>query len=181
MTTSDPARKAFEDQIDAAASDLASQTNREMAILQQTGYYGPGFWNEASSDELPAWIHEGWREAFEPWTRGEARTCEHTPNVFAPQPVYACAWRPGPVVCADCQYLFAAASVAEDRTCDGCGRVTAGPEKGDPICAGGITKDFMSYRVGLCRTCTPEPIRSRVDWAFAGNRAERRRRKGNKK
>lgn len=45
----------------------------------------------------------------------------HNPSFWRPQPVYGCAWKPGLVVCTDCLYLTFAATMAEDRTCYGCG------------------------------------------------------------
>jgi hypothetical protein len=120
--TSNPDELAFLDQLAAATKELTATTNQRAALGYAAGYYSaPGRWG--TREDVPDWVKQGWEYAFTPWMHGEGRTCRHNPNVLCPQPVWACAWKPGLVVCAECLHLFDVATVAEDRTCDGCGRV----------------------------------------------------------
>lgn len=162
MTEPGPDEVAFHDQVDAAAADLQAATQLGHALAIATGYAaGPVSIMMPTTllEDLP-WAARGWHDTFEPWLRGEGRTCIHNPNLSHPQPVWGCAWKPGLVVCGECLHLFDVATMAEDRTCDGCGRVVGGPENGDPIYSTAVQHEFMAYRIGVCTDCFAERWRT---------------------
>jgi hypothetical protein len=156
MSEKDPEDVAWRDQLAAATAEQTQLTDRRYKLARAAGYFTGPRVKTRGNDVLPDWMYGGHADVFEAWAFGRGRTCMHNPNFIHPQPVWACVWRPGLVVCTDCLYLFEAATMAEDRTCDGCGRVVGGPENGDPIYALVAQVDFMSFRGGACVDCFPD-------------------------
>lgn len=159
--THEPREVAYTDQIGAAAAEATETVDRWSADGYAAGYYiEPGAWLSPSASH--EWTMDVWRETFEPWIAGGGRTCLHNPNIAAPQPVWAVAWRPGLVVCGEClPMLDLGVTAIEDRTCDRCGKVVAGPEHGEPIVTLSVQVDFMGMRIGACEGCSPEEFGDR--------------------
>jgi hypothetical protein len=137
------------DQVDAAAAELIAAWRAALADL------GEGITLAATPYERCApWAGLGTLETLARWSAGSASTCLHAPTILRPEVVHAAAWRPGLVVCSRCQHLLSLrrGSVA-DRRCDGCTRVTAGPDYGDTIYAGAILVGPLSWRYGTCADC----------------------------
>jgi hypothetical protein len=65
--------------------------------------------------------------------------------------VLAAAWKPGIVVCLQCEFLLAASSEVADKTCDGCGKVTAGVASGDPIYPNRVSYGLFQFIFGCVR------------------------------
>ena len=104
--------------------------------------------------EHPDWVRLGLISAFMGWILGRSSTCLHNPDPRYPQPIAAAAWKPGLVVCGRCAHLLAIPrNSVKDRTCDGCGRVTTGPENDDGIWPNTIVHGPLVYSLGTCRDC----------------------------
>jgi hypothetical protein len=102
----------------------------------------------------PEWVRLGALNALAAWLSGTARTCGHVPAPNAPFPLVACAWKPGLVVCVACtSSVSAGLSARQDATCDGCGKVTAGPDAGDPIFPGALVFGCVTFFYGTCTGC----------------------------
>jgi hypothetical protein len=107
------------------------------------------------------WIRLGLLDALINWIDGRGRTCMHAPDYRRPEPVFACAWKPGLVVCAQCTHLLGVTGIA-DATCDRCGRLCEGIEADDPIYTGTIWLGELAYEFGTCGDCRPEAQRRRM-------------------
>jgi hypothetical protein len=154
----DPGERAFLDQLDAASAALDEADRFGYQLGRAIGWFiSEGV--QPRPEDMPEWVHRGCCGAFDQWLDGKASTCIHAPVYSKPQPVWACAWKPGMVVCEQCLLLFNVATLAEDRTCDGCGRVVGGPENGDPMYSGGVGIDNFMFKVGMCGDCLPEQLR----------------------
>lgn len=70
--------------------------------------------------------------------------------------IFACAWRPGLVVCAHCIPLLKAPTKLADATCDRCGRVCTGPATGDGIHPLVVQIGALTFSAGACRDCRPD-------------------------
>jgi hypothetical protein len=103
---------------------------------------------------LPEWVRLGMYDVLIRWSEGRALTCSHQPSIDRPQPVYAAAWKPGVVVCGQCQPMLRVIGLA-DRTCDGCGHECMGmPDDGIlPVSA---FTGALAYQVGVCVSCEDE-------------------------
>jgi hypothetical protein len=86
--------------------------------------------------DTPGWLRLGVLTALSTWFADTASTCVHSPHPSRPQPVAAAAWKPGQIVCGRCTHLLRLANTDADRTCDGCGHLTAGPAHDDGIWPG---------------------------------------------
>lgn len=105
--------------------------------------------------KIPDWIRLGAVSALAQWVAGESETCTHVPSPNgAPFAVIAAAWKPGLVVCAQCQHLIAGLSEEEEMRCDCCGRITTMEEGG--IHALSISTGSIMYRAGACASCIPD-------------------------
>lgn len=105
--------------------------------------------------EVPPWVRLCVLETWSRWALGTADTCMHAPRIERAEPVSAAAWRPGVVACGQCSHLLTLPrGSAADRRCDGCGRVTAGPEHGDGIRPCVLKVATMLYLLGACERCT---------------------------
>ncbi|MFG3300994.1 hypothetical protein [Micromonospora chersina] len=139
------------DQSDAATSDA-------LRVVTAAGAAIPGGSDvqTTAADGVPGWLRLGLLDAFTTWVEGRASTCRHNPHPSRPQPVMAAAWRPGLIVCTACVYLTALARGSDaDRTCDGCGRLCAGPEHADGIYPGMLQLGPIVYQYGVCGDCRP--------------------------
>ncbi len=74
------------------------------------------------------------------------------PNPNNPEPVWACAWKPGLVVCTYCLHLFKLAGDA-DKVCDCCGRLVTGIENDDGIFTLTVWIGALAFQAGACRHC----------------------------
>jgi hypothetical protein len=83
----------------------------------------------------------------------------HAPTNHNPQPVCACAWKPGLVVCTYCipmpkaTYRCSKRSATLDRTRDCCGHICAGVDAGDAIYPVTVWLGALAYQAGTCRDC----------------------------
>ena len=138
------------DQLEAAAGEALDVLAVEAAILGGTGVF------HSTVRDVPDWIRLGVLSAYVGWAAGKASTCMHSPHATRPHPVYAAAWKPGLVVCVRCPHLLELPrGSAKDRTCDGYGRVTTGPEHGDGIRPSRVQYGPLILAYGVCSDCTP--------------------------
>lgn len=151
-----PAWRARFDQLQSAAGAAHDVLAVEGALLgSPTGVI------QQPAGDVPGWIRLDMLSAYVGWVAGRARTCMHSPNAARPDPVYAAAWRPGLVVCTRCTHLLELPrGSAEDRRCDGCGRVTTGPEHGDGIRPSRVQYGPLILAFGVCGDCTPTDRRA---------------------
>lgn len=142
-------RTAYDDQADAAARDAR-------ALLDQLAPALGGTPSTTRPSAVPAWIRLPLLTTFVRWTLGRADTCLHDPSPHRPQLVYSTAWRPGLVTCMTCApaHTLRPGSAA-DRTCDSCGRVTAGTPPHDGIAPGAVTYGPLVFAWGTCSDCSP--------------------------
>lgn len=116
------------------------------------------------------WMRLGACVAVADWIEGRARTCEHQPHPMRPEPVYACAWKPELVVCADCMYLLDPDTAESDATCDGCGHRCVGVGAGDGIHPGALVFGPLTFLSGMCERCYAEVRRrENSDAGLAGD------------
>lgn len=136
------------DQGDAAVNEMA----RNLQAGEQAGLFAAVA--NLPTDQHPAWVRLGALDAMVRWWGGKHSTCMHGPHPMRPQPIVSAAWKPGLIVCAACQHLLRVpeGSVA-DRTCDGCGKVVAGVDSGDPMYPFTVVCGVLSHRVGVCQAC----------------------------
>jgi len=133
------------DQLAAAHRDSVAILE---AIENRSARHVPG----SSIDD---WLRLGLLDTFLTWASGHARVCIHAPDFRRPEPVWAAAWKPGLVVCTRCTRLLKVFGDA-DKTCDRCGRITAGVEANDPIYTLTTLLGSFTYQAGACRDCLPE-------------------------
>lgn len=136
------------DQVDAAEAQVRSGSLRAAAEM------GMSAGVDLPADQHPGWLRLDLCDALVRWVAGQGSTCVHAPAAVRPEPVAAAAWRPGLVVCERCTHLLALPrhSVA-DRRCDGCGRITTGPENGDGIWPTVVVVGVLTYLFGVCVDC----------------------------
>lgn len=135
------------DQCRAATRDASDLLQRAAETLDNQVRAGnPG--------DIPGWARLGLLTAWCEWVADSASTCMHSPNPRSPQPVIAAAWKPGLIACPGCTHLLALprGGVA-DRTCDGCGRVVAGADAGDPIYPTNVAFGELIWMAGTCTDC----------------------------
>lgn len=137
--------------LDQAAAAVV-ETHRRRWAEEQSGLAEGMF--ALPADQHPAWVRLGALDALMKWATGRNDTCMHAPHPMRPEPIVSAAWKPGLVVCDGCRHLLAVLqNSAADRTCDGCGKVVAGPDSGDPMYPFTVTCGHLSYLVGVCRDC----------------------------
>jgi hypothetical protein len=143
----DLAPTAWLDQLAAATRDVEADMERFAAA--------PGLAARTSrARDVPGWVRLGLASAIVTWAAGTAKTCLHAPHPSRPQPVHVAAWRPALIVCAGCTHLLAIPrGSARDRTCDGCGHITTGPEHSDRIRPGAVQCGEVTYPIGACEQC----------------------------
>lgn len=138
----------FRDQADAAADEIATN----LLTAQQAGIVGEA--PQMPTHQHPAWVRLSVIDTLVKWWAGQNDSCLHAPHPMRPQPVCSVAWKPGLIVCGDCTHLLdIPRNSAADRTCDGCGKVTAGLEAGDPIYPFTVVCGVLSHGVGVCGDC----------------------------
>jgi hypothetical protein len=138
----------FLDQADAAARDVREnwQAHHLAGGIEQ--FVG------LPTADYPEWVRLGVTDTLATWWLGRHTACMHDPHPMRPQPVHSAAWKPGLVVCARCAHLLAIPrNSATDRTCDGCGRVVAGVDDGDPMYPFAVNAGVLTYAVGACDDC----------------------------
>ncbi|WP_214365627.1 hypothetical protein [Pseudonocardia sp. H11422] len=142
---------AYADQAAAAAADTRH-------LLDRLAPHIEGKVTGCRTTDIPAWVRLPLLATHTRWALGHARTCLHAPDLRRPQPVYAAAWRPDLVVCMACTRLVDLRPGSRaDRTCDGCGHVTTGPEHGDGIRPCAVTFGSMLWAWGACERCHVDP------------------------
>jgi hypothetical protein len=134
------------DQLRAATRDAIAVTELDLDSPQPT--------RAVPHSDTPDWLRLGALDALCQWFSGKARTCLHDPRPGQPQPVWACAWKPGLVVCVACRYLLHSPRL--DMICDCCGHECQGVEVGDGIFPLALGLSGLMYRAGACRGCMPE-------------------------
>lgn len=140
---------ALRDQTEAAADGARRALLAEAAALGVEGEHIP-------HRDMPEWVRLPLLDTWFRWCTGRGRTCLHEPHPDRPEPVFAAAWRPGLVACAACPHLIQLRrGSAADRTCDRCGRVTAGPEHGDGIHPARVQLGPLLFAYGSCGDCSP--------------------------
>lgn len=130
---------------------------------------GPEGFNPGEWAAMPLWVRLQLLDTWARWWQGSLTTCQHWPVPQHPQPVAAALWRPGLVSCLPCSSDLLRLAGDEDRTCDGCGRLTRGPEVGDGIYPCGVTYGPLLMFWGACRDCRP-PTPSRKGKRGKGKR-----------
>jgi hypothetical protein len=138
---------AVADQRQAAAQDAHRFLELEAPLLGAPV-------EELDVAALPGWLRLDLLSTWTGWTTGTGKTCMHDPRPDRPEPVFAAAWRPGLVVCRRCVYMTVLRPGSKaDRTCDGCGHVVAGLDRGEGICPGRLTFGAVIFGYGLCEGC----------------------------
>jgi hypothetical protein len=103
---------------------------------------------------LPGGLVLGMCATLVGWRAGRGETCDHCADPRVAQPVIIAAWRPDRVVCAECIHLLSLPRGSDrDKTCDECGWVCAGPERGDGVWPGMAVAGSVSLLYGLCGGC----------------------------
>lgn len=136
------------DQTDATVDEIHRNLKaaKDAGIVENTAQLANG--------EHPGWVRLGIIDTLVAWWSGRHSSCTHAPHPLRPQPVVAVAWKPGLVVCGHCTHLLSIpTNSTADRTCDGCGRVTAGPDADDPMYPTMVAAGVLTYGLGLCRDC----------------------------
>ena len=145
---------ALRDQTEAATDDAHRVLLAEAAALGVEGENIP-------HRDMAEWVRLPLLDTWVRWCTGRGRTCLHEPHPDRPEPVFAAAWRPGLVACARCPHLIQLRrGSAKDRTCDRCGRVTTGPERGDGIHPGRVQLGPLLFAYGCCGDCRPADCRA---------------------
>jgi hypothetical protein len=100
---------------------------------------------------VPEWMRLGMLDVVLKWHEGRVLTCIHMPVPARPQPVFAAAWKPGVLVCAQCKNMLAVTGVA-DTICDGCGHQCKGlPDDGIMPVTAFVAN--LGYQAGVCVGC----------------------------
>lgn len=132
---------AFRDQVDAAAAEGIRLAEAELGHGAVWVPHGG----------IIDWVRLGMLDVVLKWFNNEALTCIHMPAPGRPEPVYAAAWKPGIVVCAQCIGLLSVSGVA-DTICDGCGHQCKGmPDDG--ITPFTTFIGTLGYQAGACDSC----------------------------
>jgi len=112
------------DQLDAARDDTLRLLRFEAPLIG-------GQVTELDFAGMPEWVRLPMLTTYVAWALGRGKTCTHSPTPQRPEPVFAVAWRPELVTCARCVHLTVLHPGSRlDRTCDCCGRVVAGIDRG---------------------------------------------------
>lgn len=136
------------DQVRAAVNEADQRVAVGLAAGVYTGV------RPLAALQHPAWVRLGALDTLVAWLAGMGSTCTHDPHPTRPQPLVAGAWKPRLVVCLKCTHLLRVGLTADtDRTCDGCGRVVAGLDGGDPIYPSALHVSVLQYGFGVCADC----------------------------
>lgn len=149
-------RRHFPDEV-ARVEKVAAQVEDYVlnTLGRRDGVVGAGL---VTWQSLPAWVRLQILDVALKWSRGQISTCRHSPDPTRPDPVVVGLWRPDLVSCPLCSAELLRLVGDPDRTCDGCGRIVAGPEAGDPIYPTTVTHGPMMISWGACGDCfTPPP------------------------
>lgn len=133
---------------DGFSDQLLAARQESIAAVEATGITD----RPTEITQPPEWLRLSMLDTFIGWVRGTGRTCLHAPHPLRPEPVSACAWKPGIVVCAQCHPLLAAHG-DRDRTCDRCGHLCDGIDAGDPIYPFVVWFGALAFHTGLCQPC----------------------------
>lgn len=136
------------DQSEAAAGDARTLLGR-VARTMGTPL------REMVAADVEDWLRLSAVDALRGFLDSSARVCLHNPTPHRHEPIFACAWRPGLVVCAQCIATLRAPSRQADLTCDRCGRVCAGPATGDGIRSLVLQIGALTFHAGACTDCHP--------------------------
>lgn len=134
-----PTPTALRDQLEAARADA-------VRVAEMLGG------DDAFFGGAPGWASLSATDALVSWSEGESRTCMHNPDPLRPSPVFACAWKPRLIVCAECTHLFRVSHSAP-AACDGCGFVCSGVEGCDGIHPVSYTFGMVVFLMGFCGRC----------------------------
>ena len=137
------------DQADAAGRDARTLLLR---VADATGTTP----REMVPSAVEGWLRLAGVDALRGFLDGSARVCTHNPTFRRHELIFACAWKPGLVVCAHCIPLLKAPTTVADATCDRCGRVCAGPADDDGIHPLVLQIGALTFNAGACRDCRPE-------------------------
>jgi len=134
--------QVFRDQLEAATRDLKGRAEE---VAGKPAYL-------VGTTDMNDWLRLGMLDAFLTWALKKGDTCEHTPDMRYPQPVWAAAWKPGLVVCELCTELLSVAGTPSDKTCDGCGHLCDGlPD--DPVYPVSLLNGGFGYLAAACQDC----------------------------
>jgi hypothetical protein len=140
---------AYRDQLNAAAHEGISIAED---LLGHKGIWVP-------HSGIVEWVRLGMLDALLRWMKGQALTCIHRPHPDRPEPVFAAAWKPGVVVCADCVDMLSVAGTVADTICDGCGHECQGlPDDG--ITPFTTFVGSLGYEAGVCDSCDEDVRRA---------------------
>jgi hypothetical protein len=137
------------DQADAAARDARTLLGR---VAEATGTTP----RNVAVVAVEGWLRLAAVDALRGFLDGSARVCTHNPSLRRYELIFACAWRPGLVVCAHCIPLLKAPTKLADATCDRCGRVCTGPATGDGIHPLVVQIGALTFNAGACGDCRPD-------------------------
>ncbi len=137
------------DQADAAAGDARNLLQRVAEAMGKPLHH----LHPASVD---GWLRLSAVDALRGFLDGSARVCLHNPTPRRYEVIFACAWRPGLVVCAQCIPLLKAPNKVADATCDRCGRVCASLADGGGIHPLVLQIGALTFNAGACPDCRPE-------------------------
>ncbi len=136
------------DQADAAAGDARNLLQR---VAEATGKP----LHHLHPASVDGWLRLSAVDALRGFLDGSARVCLHNPTPRHHEPIFACAWKPGLVVCALCITLLRAPNRVADATCDRCGRVCAGVATNDGIYPLTLQLGMLTFNAGACPECRP--------------------------
>ena len=127
------------DQYDAAADEVVAAVTAYKTRI------------DGVNAAVPDWVEVSGLETLARWAFGAGTTCIHDPGPRKPRPVYACAWRPGLVACADCVPRLFRLRGDADRRCDQCGSISA-----DGVFSAAAVFGALTFFFGLCPGCRDE-------------------------
>lgn len=147
-------RRHFPDEVarvEKVAADVEAQL---LAVGDRPDVLGAG---RVTWQSLPAWVRLQILDVALRWSRGQISTCRHSPDPTRPDPVVVGLWRPNLVSCPSCAPVLLRLVGEPDRTCDRCGRITAGPAAGDGIYPCTVSHGPMLISWGACGDCRTLP------------------------
>jgi hypothetical protein len=133
----------------ASTADGAMRQMRQEWLDLDEGNYVAELTFTAEGD----WLQLSIMDAVATFLSGRARTCIHSPEAGQPQPVFAAAWRPGLITCAECVRLLEIKDAVADSMCDRCGQSSHPEGEIWPMIAHYV---WLTFAYGLCRSCKGE-------------------------
>ena len=97
----------------------------------------------------PEWVTLTALETLADFALARGSTCLHKDPRY-PEPVYACAWKPGLVTCHPCTTPLFRMTGDADKRCDRCGTV------GDSVAVDMGVFGQLTFLFGLCPDCNAE-------------------------